>query len=81
MTGHADTARDHVAAAVAQADALDELYASPERVAPHLVGAAHDKLRRAVKLAEVHALLHIGDELAKLRQLEELRAVEPRRAS
>lgn len=66
MTSHADQARDYVAAAIAQADTLDELYARPERVPPHLVGAAHDKLRRAVKIAEVHALLHIGEQLARL---------------
>lgn len=66
MTSHLDSARDAIAAAIAQADALDELYASPSRVPAHQVAAGHDKLRRAIKLAEVHALLHIADQLQRL---------------
>lgn len=68
MTTHSETACDQVAAAVAQSDALDELYSRPDKAAPHLVAAAHDKLRRSIKVAEVHALLAIAAELEKMNQ-------------
>ena len=77
MTTHLDNARDAVAAAIAQGDALDELYSRPDRVPPHIVAAGHDKLRRAIKLAEVHSLLYIGEQLDKLVQLEEVGAQQP----
>lgn len=66
MTTHRDRALNHVEAMQAQAAVLDELYSSPERVAPHLVGKAHDKLRQSIKLAQVHALIYVGDQVAAL---------------
>lgn len=64
MTSHRERALNHIEAVQAHSAALDDLYSSPERVAPHLVGKAHDKLRQSVKLAQVHALLYIGDQVA-----------------
>jgi hypothetical protein len=37
------------------------------------IAAAYDSIRQGMKIAEVHALLHIGDQLESLTQAEELR--------
>lgn len=66
MTTHGDMARDQVEAVRTQADLLDELYGSRVKPDPREVAAAHQKLGQAIKLAEVHALIHIGDQLEYL---------------
>jgi hypothetical protein len=65
MTTHASAARDHIAATRAAMDQVDHLHATR----PHdraAIAAAYDSIRQGMKLAEVHALLHIGEQLEQI---------------
>jgi hypothetical protein len=65
MTTHAEYARDHIAATRAAMDQVEHLHATTpyDRGA---IAAAYDSIRQGVKLAEVHALLHIGEQLEQI---------------
>lgn len=56
---------DHISAAQAARELLREEFAK-DYIRQHTVNVLRDDVRHAVKLAEVHALLHIGTQLERL---------------
>lgn len=63
---HRDRALNHLAAAQTSNDLLADLYRSGETVDRRHIAELHEQVRLGVKLAQVQALLAIGEQLEVL---------------